>query len=110
MFHFDNDTWWDGKRIFGDNKTWQGFVGMSGLTALWFGIMGELASQWTWLREISLLPWDRHQTPYTELSYGMLWGFANVLFELPRRFGNRLYVVTFIFYPLTGWEAFYSFL
>ncbi|MBW7477203.1 CDP-archaeol synthase [Paenibacillus oenotherae] len=81
--------WRDGKRIFGDNKTWQGFFGMIVFTAFWFGLMGWLTGQWTWLKENSLLPWETYNTPFTEWGYGLLWGFAYVLFELPNSFIKR---------------------
>lgn len=81
--------WRDGKRIFGDNKTWYGFMGMILFTACWFAAMGWLVDHWTWLKSNSLLPWDTYHTPYTEWMIGMLWGFSYVLFELPNSFIKR---------------------
>ena len=60
----------DGKRIFGDNKTWKGFIGMIALTAL---------SAW--------LFW--HGTFQYSYLYGAWLGFAYVLFELPNSFVKR---------------------
>jgi len=60
----------DGKRIFGDNKTWKGFVGMIVLTAF---------SAW--------LFW-RGTFQYSYL-YGAWLGFAYVIFELPNSFFKR---------------------
>ena len=33
----------DGKRLFGDNKTWKGFFGMIAITAVWLAAAGWLA-------------------------------------------------------------------
>ena len=60
----------DGKRIFGDNKTWKGFFGMIVLTAL---------SAW--------LFW--HDTFRYSYLCGAWLGFAYVLFELPNSFIKR---------------------
>jgi hypothetical protein len=60
----------DGKRIFGDNKTWKGFAGMIILSAL-FG--------WAF--------W--HNTFSYSFLCGAWLGFAYVLFELPNSFIKR---------------------
>jgi CDP-diglyceride synthetase len=60
----------DGKRIFGDNKTWKGFIAMIILTAL--------AASVIW----------RKTFPYSFLC-GAWVGFAYVLFELPNSFIKR---------------------
>jgi len=60
----------DGKRIFGDNKTWKGFFGMIVLTAF---------SAW--------LCW--HGTFQNSFLCGALLGLAYVLFELPNSFVKR---------------------
>lgn len=60
----------DGKRVFGDNKTWKGFFGMIVLTAL---------SAW--------LFW--HDTFRYSYLCGAWLGFAYVLFELPNSFIKR---------------------
>lgn len=60
----------DGRRIFGDNKTWKGFFGMIVLTAL---------PAW--------LFW--HNTLQYSYLCGALLGFAYVLFELPNSFFKR---------------------
>jgi CDP-diglyceride synthetase len=60
----------DGKRIFGDNKTWKGFFGMIVLTAL-----------------AAVVFW-RHAFTYSFLRGAWL-GFAYVLFELPNSFIKR---------------------
>jgi CDP-diglyceride synthetase len=60
----------DGRRVFGDNKTWKGFFGMIALTALsawlcWRGVYAHSFLRGAWL------------------------GFAYVLFELPNSFIKR---------------------
>jgi len=55
----------DGRRIFGDNKTWKGFFGMIVLTALFAWIF------------------------WGNFWHGALLGFAYVLFELPNSFIKR---------------------
>ncbi|MFD2672140.1 CDP-archaeol synthase [Marinicrinis sediminis] len=80
--------WRDGKPVFGANKTWAGFWGMIVFAGFWFGMMGIAAENWDWLNRHSLLPWDEF-SPGSEWLYGMLWGFAYVLFELPNSFIKR---------------------
>jgi len=60
----------DGKRVFGDNKTWKGFFGMIALTALSATLFWRNAFQYSYL-------------------CGALLGFAYVLFELPNSFVKR---------------------
>ena len=60
----------DGKRIFGDNKTWKGFFGMIVLTSLPAWLFWRDAFQYSYL-------------------CGALLGFAYVLFELPNSFVKR---------------------
>lgn len=60
----------DGKRIFGDNKTWKGFFGMIALTALSALIFWHNAFQYSFF-------------------CGACLGFAYVLFELPNSFIKR---------------------
>ena len=62
----------DGKRLFGDNKTWKGFVGMAVLTSLFAGLV------WQWNAAIA---W-----PFLS---GAGLGFSYVLFELPNSFVKR---------------------
>ena len=45
----------DGKRLFGDNKTWKGFFGMIALTAICLAAAGSLAPQL--LRTQSFASW-----------------------------------------------------
>jgi CDP-diglyceride synthetase len=79
----------DGKRLFGDNKTWKGFVGMPLLTAmttLMFSKVSELAS---WSQNLSLIPYETLPFAYPYVTLGFIWGLAYVLAELPNSFIKR---------------------
>ena len=68
----------DGKRIFGDNKTWKGFIGMIVLTSLWTGILHIYPD-----KASSLKPgWWLY-------CFGAVLGLAYVVFELPNSFIKR---------------------
>ena len=43
----------DGKRLFGDNKTWKGFFGMIAITAVWLAIAVWLASHVPAIRSVN---------------------------------------------------------
>ena len=60
----------DGRRVFGDNKTWKGFAGMIAFTAVFAWIF-----------------W--HNWIHLSLLVGAWLGFAYVLFELPNSFVKR---------------------
>ncbi len=79
----------DGKRLFGHNKTWKGFIGMIAFTAFWFVIIAVIARSFSWAQDMSLLQYSSYHTPYTELFFGALWGFSYVLFELPNSYIKR---------------------
>ena len=81
-------VWRDGKRIFGDNKTWIGFASMVGLTA---------ASQVGWGQFCARRGLDalhdvyrvRKNTPALNLKSGLLYGLAYAACELPNSFIKR---------------------
>ncbi|MFW6415317.1 MAG: CDP-archaeol synthase [Thermodesulfobacteriota bacterium] len=79
----------DGKRLFGDNKTWKGFVGMIIVTSIWMGIFGFLFEHFSWAREVSILPYGEFEFPLDEWFYGAFWGLGYVLFELPNSYIKR---------------------
>lgn len=79
----------DGKRLFGDNKTWKGFFGMIVLTAVWLAAAGWLASKFPAIDRLSLIEFDDLSFPYNIWFYGALWGLAYVLAELPNSFIKR---------------------
>jgi hypothetical protein len=79
----------DGRRIFGDNKTWKGFVGMIAFGALWFSAQAGLFAAFSWARNLSLVPFGRLRWPFLPPLAGALWGLGYVLFELPNSFMKR---------------------
>lgn len=70
----------DGRRIFGDNKTWKGFWGMTAFTALTFAAYAAAAQP-----GMIALPADGA----AGLLIGALFGFLYVLFELPNSYCKR---------------------
>ena len=79
----------DGERLFGDNKTWKGFLGMILFTSFWFTIFGLLATSFEWASRLSLISFDGYNSPFTEMFYGAWWGLGYVLFELPNSYIKR---------------------
>jgi len=80
-------NWKDERRIFGDNKTWKGFIGMILVTACWLQIFACLDQQFIWAQKLSLLPFE--DWPYLAWFYGAVWGLFYVLAELPNSFVKR---------------------
>ncbi len=79
-----NVTLKDGKRLFGDNKTWKGFFGMILFTAFWtsvlvFFIPDALNFVFTVIEKNAL----------SVFILGAFLGFAYVLFELPNSYIKR---------------------
>lgn len=81
--------WRDGKRLFGDNKTWKGFWGMVVLTAMSTTAFQWLALQFPATESWSIVPLTTFRWPAGGLLVGALWGLAYVLFELPNSFVKR---------------------
>lgn len=80
--------WKDGKRIFGDNKTWIGFSSMVGITAasqmVWGGVCEKKG--WNALHDLYRV---RGNSAGLNLKYGLLSGFAYAVCELPNSFIKR---------------------
>lgn len=79
---------WDGKRIFGDNKTWKGFLGYVILNiicmVLWgFACKGLSIEAYNYFYQASA------NTLYHNLLIGFLLGLAYAVFELPNSFIKR---------------------
>jgi CDP-diglyceride synthetase len=79
----------DGKRLFGDNKTWKGFFGMVVITAVWFAAAGWLAMNFPDIERLSLIAFEDLEFPFDVWFFGALWGLAYVLAELPNSFVKR---------------------
>jgi CDP-diglyceride synthetase len=79
----------DGQRLFGDNKTWKGFIGMIGLTAMWMWLFEYLAKSFQWANDLSAINYQSFRFPYNGLLYGAIWGLAYVLAELPNSYVKR---------------------
>lgn len=79
----------DGKRLFGDNKTWKGFFGMIALTAICLAAAGSLAASIPEIQRLSLIPFSEFRPPFSVWFFGAFWGLAYVLAELPNSFIKR---------------------
>lgn len=64
-----------GKRLFGDNKTWKGFIGMVVFSGLWLGIFSQFV--------------DLYFGAANNWLFGAALGFGYVLLELPNSFFKR---------------------
>jgi len=79
----------DGKRMFGANKTWKGFIGMIVITAFWLAAAGWLAANFPSVERLSLIPFYELAAPFNAWFFGAVWGLAYVLAELPNSFLKR---------------------
>jgi CDP-diglyceride synthetase len=79
----------DGKRLFGDNKTWKGFFGMILLTSIWLAIAGWLSGKYPDSESLSLISFETLRSPFNVWFFGAIWGLAYVLAELPNSFVKR---------------------
>ena len=79
----------DGKRLFGDNKTWKGFFGMIVLTSVWLAIAGWLSGNYPEIQSLSRISFESLRPPFNVWFYGAVWGLAYVLAELPNSFLKR---------------------
>lgn len=81
-------TYRDGRAWFGRNKTWKGFIGMVGFSALTFWLMGIWVNQSESLQALSLIPYLQF-SQLEQLLLGASCGLGYVLFELPNSFIKR---------------------
>ncbi|MCD5003111.1 CDP-archaeol synthase [Enterococcus saccharolyticus] len=79
----------DGKRLFGENKTWKGFIGMMILGSLSQIIWGLCLTIVPSLEQYNLFYAAYKNVWQTNSWIGLLLGFAYVLFELPNSFMKR---------------------
>ncbi len=79
----------DGKRLFGENKTWKGFFGMiilgGGSQVLW----GAVCSAFPILEAQNQLIAVHGNSFSLNLNIGLFFGFAYAIFELPNSFIKR---------------------
>ena len=78
----------DGKRIFGDNKTWKGFIGYIILNIVFTVIWGGICSV-SGLEAHNMFYETVQNNPLNNVLIGFLLGFAYALFELPNSFIKR---------------------
>ena len=78
----------DGNRLFGDNKTWKGFMGYVLLGAAATVVWGLIIKN-TALNSYSYFYINHENTYFFNLLVGTLLGLAYALFELPNSFVKR---------------------
>lgn len=79
----------DGKRVFGDNKTWKGFVGYIILNTFFMVLWGLLCEKSSFLFEHNFFYINNENSILLSLKIGALVGLAYALFELPNSFIKR---------------------
>ena len=83
-----NKKFIDGKRIFGDHKTWKGFLGY-----IFFNILFSIILGYIWkisdLEKLNYFYVNHNNTFIYNLFIGFLLGLFYVLFELPNSFIKR---------------------
>lgn len=100
----------DGNRIFGDNKTWQGFAGYVLLNAAAALFWGAVSAQSVFLTEHNYFYRCWENTPGYNLRIGLLLGLGYALFELPNSFLKRRLGIAPGKAVQGGWKPFFIFL
>ncbi len=83
-----NKNFFDGKRIFGDNKTWKGMLGYILFNIIIAVIWGIICNQAN-LNDYNFFYIQYNNTVYYNLLIGLLLGLGYSLFELPNSFIKR---------------------
>lgn len=83
-----NSNFIDGKRIFGNNKTWKGFFGYIVLNIICSIIIGIICNIFN-LNDYNYFYMSTENTIVTNIVIGLLLGLAYSLFELPNSFLKR---------------------
>ncbi len=83
----------DGNRIFGDNKTWKGFISYIVLGGIFTVIWGMVIKN-TGLNVLDYFYVDHQNTISFNIMIGLLLGLAYALFELPNSFLKRRLGIT----------------
>ena len=84
----NNKNFIDGKRIFGDNKTWKGFIGYIILNLICMILFGLLWN-YTNLNHLNFFYNSIENTFFNNIILGLLLGLGYALFELPNSFLKR---------------------
>ena len=99
----------DGKRIFGDNKTWKGFIGYLVLNTFFSVICGCICNAAS-INHLNFFYINHENTLIFNILTGFLIGLGYALFELPNSFLKRRLDIT----PgktISGfWKGFFIFL
>lgn len=78
----------DGKRIFGENKTWKGVIGYLFFNMFFYIIWGIICKLLT-IEHLNFFYYNNENTQQFNLLVGILLGMAYALFELPNSFLKR---------------------
>jgi CDP-diglyceride synthetase len=84
-------TFKDGKRIFGDNKTWKGFFGYIWLSSVMYVLWGAVSNGNIFLKEHNYFYHAHTNNWQYNLLIGALLGIGYGLFELPNSFLKHCY-------------------
>ena len=82
-------TFLDGKRLFGDNKTWKGFVGMPIGCLISYGCLGVFCEQSEVIRNLTIINYQNLGIFQNGWLFGAFMGFGYILAELPNSFIKR---------------------
>ncbi|MBQ9902248.1 MAG: CDP-archaeol synthase [Clostridia bacterium] len=83
----------DGRRIFGDNKTWKGLIGYVLFNTIFFVLWGFLCKEASW-ESLHFFYLGHDNTVPFNLLAGTLLGLGYSLFELPNSFLKRRLGIT----------------
>lgn len=81
----DGGYCWQGKRLFGDHKTYRGIIAMVLLSTLFCYLLHFLVQHYAFWQQYNLLQFER----YPPWFYGLIYGLAYTLSELPNSFIKR---------------------
>ena len=99
----------DGKRLFGDNKTWKGMLGYI-LFNMLFSVLWGFACQGGALHDLNFFYQNHENTIPFNLLIGVLLGLGYSLFELPNSFLKRRLDITPGKSVSGFWKVFFIFL
>lgn len=79
----------DGKRLFGDNKTWKGFLGMPIGGLIGFGLHASLASHFEAVAKWTVVDFNNLGIFQNYWVLGLVFGLGYILAELPNSYVKR---------------------